>query len=144
MVGGPTCFSRDDAAKIEFIDKNIDHPYRVGVRHIVIQALGKQRVLTSMLSLDKTLHRHRPCCDLNPSHHNKVDANVLHSLGQKQSLENDYEFKGCSHPDNCFVRLVRRLGFRHVRRSSAMLFVCYEDMSPCQQPQSFYLGSELT
>ena len=61
MVGGATCFSRDDTieaqqAKVEFIDENIDHPYRVGVRHIVIQALGKQRALASMLSLDKTLH----------------------------------------------------------------------------------------
>ncbi|AIN61280.1 hypothetical protein HMPREF2886_22945 [Pseudomonas sp. HMSC066A08] len=61
MVSGATCFSRDDAletqlAKVEFIDENIDHPHRVGVRHVVIQALGKQRALASMLSLDKTLH----------------------------------------------------------------------------------------
>ena len=61
MVGGPTCFSQDDTvetqlAKVEVIDENIDHPHRIGVRHIVIQALGKQRAMASMLSLDKTLH----------------------------------------------------------------------------------------
>ncbi len=49
MVSGPTCFSRDDTletqlAKVEFIDENTDHPHRVGVRHVVIQALGKQRL----------------------------------------------------------------------------------------------------
>jgi hypothetical protein len=61
MVGRPAGFRWDDAletqlAKVEFIDENIDHPHRVGVRHKVIQALGKQRALASMLSLDKTLH----------------------------------------------------------------------------------------
>lgn len=65
MVGRPTSFSRDDAietqlAKIEFIDENIAPPYRVGVHHVVIQALGKQRALTSMLSPDKALHLHLP------------------------------------------------------------------------------------
>ena len=67
-------------AKIEFIDENIDHPHRVGVRHVVIQALGKQRALASMLSLDKTLHRH-PLADLNPSNHSKVDASVFTQPG---------------------------------------------------------------
>ncbi len=65
MVGGSTSFSRDDTletqlAKVEFIDKNIDHSHRVGFRHVVIQALGKQRALASMLFLDKSLHRHPP------------------------------------------------------------------------------------
>ena len=46
MVGGPTCFSREDTLetqlpKVEFIDENIDHPQRVCVRNVVIQALGK-------------------------------------------------------------------------------------------------------
>jgi hypothetical protein len=61
MVGGPAGFRWDDVletqlAKVEFIDENIDHPHRVCVRHMVIQALGKQHALASMLSLDKALH----------------------------------------------------------------------------------------
>jgi len=85
MVGRPAGFRRDDTletqlAKVEFIDENIDHPHRVGVRHIVIQALGKQRALASALSLDKTLHR-RPPLISNPSNYSKVDANVFTQSG---------------------------------------------------------------
>ncbi len=65
MVIGLTCFHLDDTvetqlAKVEFIDENIDHSYWGGVRHIVIQSLGKQRTLASMLSLDITFHTPRP------------------------------------------------------------------------------------
>ncbi|SDF55920.1 hypothetical protein SAMN05216591_3307 [Pseudomonas extremaustralis] len=85
MVGRSAGFSRDDTVetqltKVEFIDENIDHPHRVGVRHIVIQTLGKQRALASMLSLDKTLHW-RPPLISNPSSHSKVDANVFTQPG---------------------------------------------------------------
>ena len=91
MVRGPTCFSRDDTletqlAKVELIDENIDHPYRVGVRHVVIQALGKQRALASMLSLDKTLHW-RPLLISNPSNHSKVDASVFTQSGPNVACE---------------------------------------------------------
>ena len=65
MLSRPTSFCGDntletESTKVEFIDEHIDHTSRVGVRHIVIQALGKQHALASMLSLDKTLHRHSP------------------------------------------------------------------------------------
>ncbi|MOA00449.1 hypothetical protein D3C78_1198110 [compost metagenome] len=65
MVSGPAGFRRDDTletqpAEVEFIDEHIDHPHRVGVRHVIIQALGQQRALTSTLSLDETLHGQPP------------------------------------------------------------------------------------
>ncbi|MNN75101.1 hypothetical protein D3C81_1913720 [compost metagenome] len=65
MVGRSASFRRDDTvetqrAKVEFIDEHIDHPHRVGVRHVIIQAFGQQRALTSTLSLDETLHGQPP------------------------------------------------------------------------------------
>lgn len=42
--------------KIEFIDKHIDYSHRIGVRDVIIQALGQQCALTSVLALDVTLH----------------------------------------------------------------------------------------
>lgn len=62
------------------IDEHIDHPHRVGVRDVVIQALGQQRALASMYSLDKALHG-PPLLSLNPSNHSKVDANVFTQPG---------------------------------------------------------------
>jgi hypothetical protein len=61
MVSRPTGIRRDHAletwsAKVEFIDEHIDYPHRVGVRLLVIQALGQQCDLASMFSLDETLH----------------------------------------------------------------------------------------
>ncbi|MNC50857.1 hypothetical protein D3C75_1001230 [compost metagenome] len=85
MVGRSASFRRDDTvetqrAKIELIDENIDHPHRVGVRHVVIQALGKQRALPSVLSLDKALHWPPPLIS-NSSNHSKFDANVFTQSG---------------------------------------------------------------
>ncbi|MNO00314.1 hypothetical protein D3C81_2201810 [compost metagenome] len=61
MVSRPTGFCGDDpvkteSAKVEFIDEHIDYPHRVGVRHVIIQALGQQCALASTLALDETLH----------------------------------------------------------------------------------------
>ncbi|MCY1511116.1 hypothetical protein D9M68_455110 [compost metagenome] len=61
MVGRPTGFCGDDpvkteSAEVEFIDEHIDHPHRIGVCDVVIQALGQQCALASMFSLDETLH----------------------------------------------------------------------------------------
>ncbi|OHS15559.1 hypothetical protein HMPREF3289_05665 [Pseudomonas sp. HMSC75E02] len=41
--------------KIEFIDEHIDYSHRIGGRDVIIQALGQQCALTSMLAVDETL-----------------------------------------------------------------------------------------
>ncbi|MCY1220964.1 hypothetical protein D9M72_330020 [compost metagenome] len=46
MVSGATGFCRDytveaQPAEVEFIDEHIDHPHRIGVRDVIIQALGQ-------------------------------------------------------------------------------------------------------
>ncbi|MDT4830410.1 hypothetical protein FQZ97_638730 [compost metagenome] len=61
MVSGSARFRRDDTvetqrAKVQLVDEHIDYPHRVGVRHVIIQALGQQRALASTLALDETLH----------------------------------------------------------------------------------------
>ncbi len=42
--------------EIEFIDEHIDYSHRIGVRDVIIQSLGQQCALASMLALDETLH----------------------------------------------------------------------------------------
>ena len=86
----PTCFSRNDAlethcAKVKLSNQNIDHLRRGGVRHVVIQALGKRSALASMLSLDEIASL-ASLADLNPSNHSKVDANVSTQPGQISAL----------------------------------------------------------
>lgn len=65
VVSGVTSFGGDHSAetqptKVEFIDEHIDHSHRIGVRDVVIQALGKQHALALMLSPDKRFMG-RPC-----------------------------------------------------------------------------------
>jgi hypothetical protein len=42
--------------KIEFVDKNVDHPNRIVVIYPICQAFGKQRALTAIHSLNKASH----------------------------------------------------------------------------------------
>ncbi|KES24287.1 hypothetical protein FG99_11055 [Pseudomonas sp. AAC] len=61
VVRRAACFGgnhtvKAQAAEIEFIDEHIDYSNRVGVRDVIIQALEQQSALTSMLTLDETLH----------------------------------------------------------------------------------------
>ncbi|MCY1430453.1 hypothetical protein D9M71_464020 [compost metagenome] len=65
MVSRPTGVGRDDpvkteSAEVEFIDEHIDHPHRIGVCRVVIQALGQQCALASTLALDEALHAPPP------------------------------------------------------------------------------------
>lgn len=43
-----------ESAKFDFIEKDIDHPHRVGACHVVIQALGKQCALASMFPFQRS------------------------------------------------------------------------------------------
>ncbi len=54
-------FGWNDAIKtqrdqVEFIGEDINHPYRVGIADVLIEALGKQGALPSVLTLDKPFH----------------------------------------------------------------------------------------
>ncbi len=64
---------KPQAAKIELIDKNIDHPHRVVVTDSVFQPLGKQKVLRALHLLDKTLHQTLP------PKHGRIIAQETHS-----------------------------------------------------------------
>jgi hypothetical protein len=47
-----------EAGKIQLFHENIDHTYRVVGRYIVVQELGKQRTLSSILASNKALQSH--------------------------------------------------------------------------------------
>src|SRR3546814_9028353 len=62
MIGGATRRSRIDATeaqrlKINLIDKDIDNAYRVVLANVIVQTLGQQCKLASVLAFDKSLHR---------------------------------------------------------------------------------------
>ena len=55
MVGGPPCGGRLGAGKaqrlkIKFINESIDHPHRIILRDIVVQALGQEQRLSAVLA----------------------------------------------------------------------------------------------
>ncbi|GLF43335.1 hypothetical protein VNPA141709_60990 [Pseudomonas aeruginosa] len=61
MIRRAASFGGNHAAEtqppeIEFIDEHIDYSHRIGVRDVIIQSLGQQCALASMLALDETLH----------------------------------------------------------------------------------------
>jgi len=51
---------KSQAAKIELVDKNIDHPNRVVVTDPVFQPIRNQGALPAIHALDKTLHQTLP------------------------------------------------------------------------------------
>jgi hypothetical protein len=62
MVARPARRLRNHArepqrAKIERLDKRLDHPNRVLIRHVVVQELRKQHALPAIFTLDEPLHR---------------------------------------------------------------------------------------
>ena len=62
VVRGAARRSRVDATeaqrlKIEFIDEDIDNAYRVVLANVVVQTLGQQCKLASVLAFDESLHR---------------------------------------------------------------------------------------
>jgi hypothetical protein len=42
--------------QVQLIDKDVDHPYRILFRHVVIKLLRKQDALCSVAALDEPLH----------------------------------------------------------------------------------------
>ena len=48
--------SKPSSAQIELVDEDVDHPNRVVLGDVVVQALGQQRDLASVLALDESLH----------------------------------------------------------------------------------------
>jgi len=65
---------KPQAAKIEFIDKNIDHPNRIVVTDPVFQPIGKQGALPAIHALNKTLHQTLP------PKHGRITAQENHSM----------------------------------------------------------------
>ncbi len=65
MIGRPPGRFRHDpgkahGAEVEFVDEDFDDPDRIVLRHVIIQALGKQCRLPAILALDKSLHPDSP------------------------------------------------------------------------------------
>ena len=60
MIGGPPghlCTTpQTQRFQIEFVDENIDDADRIVLRHVAVQAVGKQCRLPAILALDETLH----------------------------------------------------------------------------------------
>ena len=46
------------ATKVQFVDKDIDHPDRIILGHIVVETLGKQRLLPTVRTLNEAAHTH--------------------------------------------------------------------------------------
>ncbi len=65
---------KPQAAKIEFIDKNVDHPNRIVVTDPVFQPIGKQGALPTIHALDKSLHQTLP------PKHGRIIAQENHSM----------------------------------------------------------------
>jgi hypothetical protein len=42
--------------QVEFVDKDIDYAYRIGIADAVVEALGKLGALASMFTLNEALH----------------------------------------------------------------------------------------
>jgi len=47
-------------SKIELVDKDVDHPRRVVLAHVVVQAARQQRGLPTILTLDEAAHPKTP------------------------------------------------------------------------------------
>ena len=61
MIGGPPGRFRHNTGKaqrfqVEFVNEDIDDADRIVLRHVVVQAVGKQCRLLAILALDETLH----------------------------------------------------------------------------------------
>jgi len=61
MVSRPTSIGRYGAFKtqfdqVEFVDKDVDYAHRIGIRDVIVEALGQQGALASMFTLNKALH----------------------------------------------------------------------------------------
>jgi hypothetical protein len=42
--------------QVQFIDKDVDHPDRIVLRHIVFEIFGKQDTLPTIFTLNEALH----------------------------------------------------------------------------------------
>src|SRR4029077_14470118 len=65
MVGRPASRLRIDALEthrpqVELLDESLDHPYRIVIRHVIIDTLGQQTNLGPVHTFDESLHRARP------------------------------------------------------------------------------------
>jgi hypothetical protein len=61
MVSGPARFRSLDtfeakAGQVQLFDENVDHTYRVVLCYVIVQELGQQRTLSSILAFDTALH----------------------------------------------------------------------------------------
>src|SRR4029077_17801526 len=46
--------------QVELLDEGLDHPYRIVLRHVIIDTLGQQTDLRPIHTFDESLHRARP------------------------------------------------------------------------------------
>lgn len=44
--------------QVQLVDEDIDHPDRIILRHIVVETLGKQRLLPTIRTLNEAAHTH--------------------------------------------------------------------------------------
>src|SRR3546814_11185208 len=92
MIGGATRRSRIDATeaqrlKINLIDKDIDNAYRVVLANVIVQTLGQQCKLASVLASDKSLHRpHRLNGLAYFNLHQPSSEAFAHSIARKQQV----------------------------------------------------------
>jgi hypothetical protein len=69
MISRPTSLLRHNTRKaqrfqVQFVNEDIDDADRIVFRHIIVEKLGEQNALPSVLTLDKALHQEPR---LNPS-----------------------------------------------------------------------------
>jgi hypothetical protein len=62
MVGRTARRLWSDALKpqrpqIQLVDEHVDHPHRIVFSHVIVEELGEQNALRSVLALNKTLHQ---------------------------------------------------------------------------------------
>ena len=62
MIGGPASRFRHDALEpqrpqIQLVDEYLDHPHWIVFSHVIVEELGEQNALRSVLALDKALHQ---------------------------------------------------------------------------------------
>lgn len=47
-------------AQVKFVDEHVDHPHGVFLGHVVVQAIGEQRRLPAVVTLDQVAQIHLP------------------------------------------------------------------------------------
>ena len=65
MIGRPACRRRrhprkSQGGKVQFVDEDLDHPNRVLLADIILQAVRQQRLLHPIFAIDEPMHRQPP------------------------------------------------------------------------------------